>query len=44
MIVDKAIFHKHGVTANFYSAFPFVFGRLFSQLPQVCKLPSLYLV
>jgi ABC-2 type transporter len=34
LLQDRIIFYKHSA-ANFYSAWPFVFGRVLSQLPQV---------
>ena len=34
LLQDRIIFHKHSA-ANFYSAWPFVFGRVLSQMPQV---------
>jgi hypothetical protein len=35
MLQDRIIYYKHSA-ANFYSAWPFVFGRVLSQMPQVC--------
>lgn len=34
LIFDRVIFYKH-TDANFYSAWPFVFGRTIAGLPQV---------
>ena len=34
LIEDRAIYYKHA-DANFYSAWPFIFGRTLSQMPQV---------
>lgn len=34
LIIDRTIYYKHA-DANFYSAWPFVFGRSLSQIPQI---------
>jgi hypothetical protein len=34
LLADRVIFYKHS-DANFYSAWPFVVGRVLSQMPQV---------
>lgn len=42
LIQDRVIYYKHA-DANFYSAWPFVFGRVISQLPQVFYYMTLLL-
>jgi len=40
LITDRVVFYKH-TDSNFYSAWPYVFGRALSQIPQVCGRPLL---
>ena len=37
LVADRVLFYKHA-DANFYSAWPYVFGRAISQIPQVRSL------
>jgi ABC-type multidrug transport system ATPase subunit len=41
LIPDRVIFYKH-TDANFYSAWPFVFGRSLSQIPQTFSDTTLF--
>lgn len=37
LVTDRIVYYKHA-DANFYSAWPFVFGRIVSQIPQVSEV------
>jgi hypothetical protein len=41
MQFDKVIFFKQN-DANFYSAWPFIFGRVLSQFPQVSESVTVF--